>query len=44
MRPKEKNVIDKTQPEAGFLDSGVKEIHELWGQSSSSADEGHSAG
>ena len=26
MRPKEENVIDKTQPEAGFLDRGVKEI------------------
>jgi hypothetical protein len=26
MRPKEENVIDKTQPEAGFLDSRVKEI------------------
>ena len=26
MRPKEENVIDKTQPEAGILDSGVKEI------------------
>ena len=26
MGPKEENVIDKTQPEAGFLDSEVKEI------------------
>jgi hypothetical protein len=26
MRPKEENVIDKTQPEAGFLESEVKEI------------------
>jgi hypothetical protein len=26
MRPEEENIIDKTQPEAGFLDSGVKEI------------------
>ena len=26
MGPKEENVVDKTQPEAGFLDSGVKEI------------------
>ena len=24
----EENVIDKTQPEAGFFESGVKEIHE----------------
>ena len=24
--PEEENVVDKTQPEAGFLDSGVKEI------------------
>ena len=26
MRPKEENVIDKTQPEAGFFESGDKEI------------------
>ena len=26
MRPKKENFIDKTQPEAGFLDRGVKEI------------------
>ena len=26
MRPKEENVINKTQPEAGFLDNRVKEI------------------
>jgi hypothetical protein len=26
MRSKEENVIDKTQPDAGFLQSGVKEI------------------
>ena len=26
MGPKKENVIDKTQPEAGFLNSGVKEI------------------
>jgi hypothetical protein len=26
MRPKEENIIDKTQPEAGFLENGVKEI------------------
>ena len=26
MGPKKENVIDETQPEAGFLDSGVKEI------------------
>ena len=26
MRLKEENVIDKTQPEAGFLDSRVKEV------------------
>ena len=26
MGPKKENVIDKMQPEAGFLDSGVKEI------------------
>ena len=26
MGPKKENVIDKTQPEAGFLDSRVKEI------------------
>ena len=26
MRPKDGNVIDKTQPEAGFFESGVKEI------------------
>jgi hypothetical protein len=26
MRPKEENVIDKTQPEAGFVNSRVKEI------------------
>ena len=25
-RPKEENVIDETEPEAGFLESGVKEI------------------
>ena len=25
MRPKEENVIDKTQPEAGFLESGVRD-------------------
>ena len=26
MGPMEENVIDKTQPEAGFLESGMKEI------------------
>ena len=26
MRPKEENVMDKTQPEIWFLESGVKEI------------------
>ena len=26
MRPEEENVVDKTQAEAGFLDSGVKEV------------------
>ena len=26
MRPKEENVIDKMQPEAGFLERGMKEI------------------
>ena len=26
MGPKKESVIDETQPEAGFLDSGVKEI------------------
>jgi len=26
MGPKKENVIDEMQPEAGFLDSGVKEI------------------
>ena len=26
MRPKEENVINEKQPEAGFLESGVKEI------------------
>ena len=26
MRPKEEDVIDKTQPEAGFLESGMNEI------------------
>ena len=26
MGPKEENVVDKTQPESGFLNSGVKEI------------------
>ena len=26
MRPKEENIIDKSQPETGLLKSGVKEI------------------
>ena len=26
MGPKEENTVDQTQPEAGFLNSGVKEI------------------
>ena len=26
MKPKEENIIDKTQPVAGFFESGVKEI------------------
>ena len=26
MGPKEENVVDKTQPESGFFNSGVKEI------------------
>ena len=26
MGPQEENIINKTQPEAGFLDSGVKQI------------------
>ena len=31
MRPKEENVINRTQPEAGVLERGVKETHEQVG-------------